>query len=84
MVRTSQWKYVHWQGFRPQLFDLVADPLELVDVGTDARCAAQRAELRERLFDWLATRKRRTTVADATVEARTDAHRRHGIHIGIW
>jgi arylsulfatase A-like enzyme len=45
---------------------------------------AQRAALRERLFDWLATRRRRTTVTDATVDARTDAHRRHGVHIGIW
>jgi arylsulfatase A-like enzyme len=84
MVRTRQWKYVHWQGLRPQLFDLLQDPLELVDRGADARCARERGEMRERLFDWLSTRKRRTTVDDATVDVRTDAHRRHGIHIGIW
>jgi hypothetical protein len=40
--------------------------------------------MREWLFDWLATSKRRTTVDDAMVEARTDAHRAHGVHIGIW
>jgi arylsulfatase A-like enzyme len=84
MVRTAQWKYVHWQGFRPQLFDLRVDPLELNDLGADPRCIDERAALRERLFDWIATLKRRTTVSDATVDARTDAHRRHGIHIGIW
>jgi len=33
MVRTAQWKYIHWQGFRPQLFDLVADSQELLDLG---------------------------------------------------
>ena len=84
MVRTELWKYVHWEGFRPQLYDLAADPRELSDHGADPRHAAIRAQLHERLFDWLATRKRRTTVSDATVDERTDAHRRHGIEIGIW
>ena len=40
--------------------------------------------MRERLFDWMALAKRRTTVGDDDVERRTDAHRDHGIHIGIW
>ena len=84
MVRTGDWKYVHWEGFRAQLFDLAADPLEQCDLGVDPRYEAVRARMRERLFDWLAACKRRTTVDDAEVEARTDAHRGHGIHIGIW
>ena len=84
MVRTHEWKYVHWEGFRPQLFDLDADPLEFADLGADPGYDAIRAGMRERLFDWLATLKRRTTVADKVVEARTDAHRAHGVHIGIW
>jgi len=75
---------VHWQGFRPQLFDLTADPREFDDLGADTGHDAARARMRERLFDWLATLRRRTTVSDAEVEARTDAHRAHGIHIGIW
>jgi arylsulfatase A-like enzyme len=54
MVRTDAWKYVHWEGFRPQLFDLDADPLELADRGSDARYGAERAQMRERLFDWMA------------------------------
>ena len=84
MLRTAEWKYVHWEGFRPQLFDLVADPGEFIDLGAADRCRAVRARLSERLFDWLATRKRRTTVDDDGVERRTDNHRAHGIHIGIW
>ena len=84
MVRTAEWKYVHWQGFRPQLFDLAADPRELADLGAVARHDAVRARMRERLFDWIATGKRRTTVTDDEVAQRTDAHRAHGIHIGIW
>jgi len=60
MVRDRQWKLVHWQGFRPQLFDLAADPGEFDDLGADPRFAAERARMSERLFDWLAARKRRT------------------------
>jgi arylsulfatase A-like enzyme len=84
MARTDLWKYVHWEGFRPQLFDLDADPKELVDLGANAGYGAERARMRERLFDWMATGKRRTTVTDDVVESRTDVHRGHGIHIGIW
>ena len=84
MVRTAHWKYVHWLGLRPQLFDLDADPSELCDVGDRTGYEAPKAELRARLFDWLADAKWRTTVSDSDVEARTDAHRAHGIHIGIW
>jgi arylsulfatase A-like enzyme len=84
MARTEEWKYVHWEGFRAQLFDLAADPREQRDLGTAPEFAAIRTRMRERLFDWLAASKRRTTVDDSLVEARTDAHRAHGIHIGIW
>jgi arylsulfatase A-like enzyme len=84
MLRDAAWKYVHWEGMRPQLFDLAADPLELNDLGADPRFARERAQLASRLFDWLAARKRRATASDADVERHTDTHRDHGIHIGVW
>lgn len=84
MIRTHAQKYVHWEGMRPQFFDLARDPDEFVDRGADPRVGVECARLRERLFDWLATRKRRATVDDAEVERHTDTHRRYGIHIGIW
>jgi len=84
MVRTWRWKYVHWQGMRPQLFDLDADPSELKDLGASAGYGDVVTEMRARLFDAFAASKRRTTVSDAEIARRTDAHRRHGIHIGIW
>ena len=40
--------------------------------------------MRAQLFDMLAASKRRTTVSDDEIARRTDAHRRHGVHIGIW
>jgi choline-sulfatase len=35
MVRNSRYKYVHYVGYRPQLFDLVADPEETRDLSVD-------------------------------------------------
>jgi len=84
MVRTAVWKYVHWQGFRPQLFDLAADPQELRDLGAEPGHERVRSVMRDRLLDWFCGLRRRTTIADQGVAERTDAHRRRGIHIGIW
>lgn len=45
MIRHGRWKLVYYHGYRPQLFDLEADPRELNDLAGDPRHAA----LRERL-----------------------------------
>ena len=84
MVRTDRWKYVHWQGFRPQLFDLAADPDEFDDLGDDAGHEAVRAEMRERLLAWFMRLKRRVTVDDRSVELATGAHKRAGVFFGQW
>jgi len=44
MVRFGKWKYCHYVGAPPQLFDLDADPEELTDVASDPRFAATRAD----------------------------------------
>ena len=84
MLRTKEWKYVHWEGFRGQLFDLTRDPRELVDLGADAACEPVRQSMRERLLDRLATLRHRITVDDAEIEGFTDTHRARGIDIGIY
>ncbi len=84
MVRTDRWKYVHWQGFRPQLFDLVADPQEFEDLGSDVSHEAARREMRERLLAWFMRLKHRVTVTDAAVDAGTAAHKRAGVFFGEW
>jgi arylsulfatase A-like enzyme len=84
MVRTKEWKYVHWEGFRGQLFDLTRDPQELVDLGADAGYEPVRQAMRERLLDRLATLRHRITVADAEIAEFTDTHRARGIDIGIY
>jgi arylsulfatase A-like enzyme len=85
MVRTDRYKFIDWDGFEPQLFDLAEDPGELVDRGPDPACAGIRAECGTLLFDWLRSRKRRTTESGDQVAARTNAHSRMmGIEIGKW
>jgi arylsulfatase A-like enzyme len=84
MVRTERWKYVHWQDFRPQLFDLAADPDEFDDRGEDPALEDIRREMRERLLAWFMGLKRRITVTDAQVEAGTAAHKRAGVFFGQW
>ncbi|MBA1147741.1 alkaline phosphatase family protein [Ectothiorhodospiraceae bacterium WFHF3C12] len=83
MVRTERWKYVHWAGFRPQLFDLQEDPSELHDRGADPALKGVRAEHAERLLHWSLARKRRTGVDHARIERMTD-NLPPGIHIGEW
>ncbi|MEM6293820.1 MAG: sulfatase/phosphatase domain-containing protein, partial [Myxococcota bacterium] len=42
MIRTDAWKYIHFKGYPPQLFDLVRDPDEFTDLGRDPAYAATR------------------------------------------
>ena len=53
MVRTREWKYVHDpMGDRDELYDLVADPNELVNVIDEEQHRDALADMRLRLADW--------------------------------
>ncbi len=84
MLRTDRWKYVEYDGFRPQLFDLSADPQELHDLGADPGHEDVRQHLHERLFDWMRNRQMRTTISDEEIEQRTDTHKLRGYIFGVW
>ena len=45
MVRTGRWKYIHYVGFAPELFDLDGDPEEAINLATDPTYAGKIAEL---------------------------------------
>jgi choline-sulfatase len=49
MLRKGAWKYIHYVGYPPQLFDLDQDPEELHDLGTDPAHETVRAEFEAEL-----------------------------------
>ncbi|MEA2949150.1 MAG: hypothetical protein QOI40_4480 [Alphaproteobacteria bacterium] len=84
MVRTERWKYVFYEGFRPQLFDLAGDPCERCDLGADPQFESVRCELEQRLFAWARHRRSRVTISDAEIERRTNTHKQRGFPFGVW
>lgn len=84
MIRTDDWKYIHYEGFRPQLFDLVGDPDEYHDLGDHQEYEEVRALLHERLFAWLRGRRTRKTISDKVVDARVGTAKERGFLIGVW
>jgi arylsulfatase A-like enzyme len=84
MLRDARWKYVHYEGLRPQLFDLASDPHEFVDLGTDAAHAAVREAMAARMFDWLRARKRYPTIRHDDIEQWNRREVKAGIRIGQW
>ncbi len=84
MLRTERWKYVYCDGFRPMLFDLAADPKELVDLGGDPAHGEVCAAFQARLFLWMRRRKRHVTIANDDIAAWTDKAMSYGIRIGFW
>ena len=51
MLRRGRWKYIHYVGYAPQLFDIESDPDELADLGECPDHAGVRAECEARLRD---------------------------------
>ena len=83
MAVTDRWKLMRFDAYVPMVFDLDADPLELVDLGADASSAGARAELGERLDDW-AERVRRPTESVASLKRRTNTQTERGFLLGYW
>lgn len=84
MIRTDRWKYISYNGFRPQLFDMVNDPQELEDLGQSQGHEAIRHELEHRIFDWLRRRHTRTTISHQSVDRMTDTAKERGFLFGVW
>ena len=84
MVTTKQWKFMHsLGGFRPMLFDLINDPNELIDLGSDPEYADVRKELYGHLFEWSLRPSQRTTKSDEEIYAARAGSRQTGILLGL-
>ena len=84
MLRTDRWKYIHFRGFAPQLFDLEQDPDEFSDLGRHPDYETVRQEMHARLLDRLTARKNRVTMTDEGVRALRRDEDTSGIMIGKW
>jgi hypothetical protein len=83
MACDKEWKYVHCEGFRPMLFDLVNDPQELVDLGALRDYEPVRRRMHEAIFSWARRHHNRITKSPEEIE-RMSAREPKGILIGIW
>jgi arylsulfatase A-like enzyme len=63
VIRSEGFKYVHFAGLKPLLFDLSGDPDELVDRSDDPAYLAVRLEYAERMLAWRARHLDRTLTA---------------------
>ena len=84
MARSDRYKYVHYDGLPPQLFDLHDDPNEFSDLGRDPGYAKIRDEHLGYIFDWMRQRRNRVTLSDDVIRARTDPAAAGGVIIGQW
>jgi arylsulfatase A-like enzyme len=84
MLRGERWKYIHYEGLRPQLFDLIEDPDEFHDLGASREHAPVREAMAAELFEWLRRRKRFPTIALEDIEQWNRREVAAGIRIGAW
>ncbi len=69
VVRAEQFKYVHFGGLPPLLFDLQADPGELTNLANDPVYAVVRLEMAEKLLAWRARHLDRSLSGTELTEA---------------
>jgi arylsulfatase A-like enzyme len=84
MVFDGRWKYIHAEGFRPMLYDLAADPQELVDLGDAPEHEDQRQRLETHLNRWARGHHTRVTVPDKRITGRKGGELSKGVIIGFW
>ncbi len=84
MLFDGRWKYIHAEGFRPMLFDLLNDPQELRDLGADPRYKEIRARMAERLATWARRPSQRTTQSEAQILDRRQGGSDTGVVLGLY
>ena len=84
MLRTEDWKLVHFKDFPPQLFDMQNDPDELTDLGRNEDYKDRVAGMTDKLFKRLLERKNRVAFTDEQVLQTRNNEKSSGIVIGRW
>lgn len=84
MVCNERWKYVHYEHYPAQLFDLENDPQELDDLAASPDYQKVKDDMAHAVYDWLRTRKMRTTITNEDVASRTGKAHEKGYLFGVW
>lgn len=84
MVTDGRWKYVRYEHFKPQLFDLAQDPGELDDLAGKPEYADVCRALDQEIYQWCRERKSRIKVSNKQVAAATGSAHKRGYLFGIW
>jgi len=84
MIRTSQWKYVHFPGWPSQLFDFRSDPKEFHDLGRSPDHEDVCRQMQEHLTGRLLQRKNRTRITDEQILNARDGEEVICVMIGEW
>jgi len=87
MIHDGRWKYIHCEGFRPIMFDLLNDPKELRDVGgsDDPDHVAARAHMQAALLAWATRHHSRITGTPEVLQGQNHSNAsKAGILIGFW
>ncbi len=85
MVADKRWKMIHFEGgHRPMLFDLQADPQELVDLGDSADHADIIDAMYDKLFAWTRRQSQRTTRSEEQLIEMRSKTRKRGVVIGVY
>ena len=85
MIADKKWKFMHAEGgFRPMLFDMETDPLELRDVGGDSEYKEIIAMMYDRLGQWARRVSQRTTRSDQDILKMRGRSRRKGVLLGLY
>ncbi len=84
MIRDQRWKFVYFKGFEPQLFDLINDPNEFIDLGRSEKHKKIITLYKEKLFERLIKRRNRISISDEVYSKMRDDENERGILIGEW
>jgi len=85
MIRDERWKYMLWEGYPPQLFDLENDPDEFKDLGRDPAYEDVRRRWHDELFTWLRHRAINSANSPEYVDIWGPAEEdKTGVLIGYW
>ncbi|AXI48415.1 phosphonate monoester hydrolase [Sulfitobacter sp. SK012] len=84
MVADANWKFMHAEGLRCQLFDLQNDPDELVDLWDSPDHCDIIKLMYDRLANWAIRQSQRTTKSDAEILAKGSGSGGLGVVLGVY